>query len=280
MRREIVDEDHIGVYHCIARWFEERSSAARTPTQERDYGHRKVWIVDRLRQLAGFFGIEVCDYAIMSNHLHLVLRNRPDLVQHWTDGEVALRWLRLFPRRSELTGVWDEPNDHDLAMVMADADRLVTLRARLASISWFMRCLSEWVARAANREEGCGGRFWAGRFKSQPLLDEAAVLACSVMSISTRSRPGSRPRQRNRTSRRVVTASGASQKGARHPPFRCQREPDTHHSAARGAETPGARHPPFPHHSAASSGSQTPTIPLPATIRGSQTPSHSAASDN
>ena len=59
-------------------------------------------------------------------------------------------------------------------MVTADADRLATLRARLASISWFMRCLCEWVARAANREEGCGGRFWAGRFKSQPLLDEAA----------------------------------------------------------------------------------------------------------
>jgi hypothetical protein len=68
----------------------------------------------------------------------------------------------------------------ELAMLMADADRLAALRGRLSSLSWFMRCLCEWVARAANREDGSSGRFWAGRFKSQPLLDEAALLACSV----------------------------------------------------------------------------------------------------
>jgi hypothetical protein len=116
----------------------------------------------------------------MSNHLHLVLRNRPDLVQQWSAAEVALRWRKLFPRRSDVTGKPEDPEEHDLAMLTADAQRLAMLRARLASLSWFMRCLCEWVARAANREEGSSGRFWAGRFKSQPLLDESALLACSV----------------------------------------------------------------------------------------------------
>jgi hypothetical protein len=43
-----------------------------------------------------------------------------------------------------------------------------------------MRCLCEKIAREANDEDGCSGRFWAGRFKSVALLDEAAILACSV----------------------------------------------------------------------------------------------------
>jgi REP element-mobilizing transposase RayT len=179
-RRDIVDEEHVGVYHCIARCVRRAFLCGTDSYSGRDYGHRKAWIVDRLRQLAGLFAVEVCDYAIMSNHLHLVLRNRPDVVQQWPDAEVALRWRKLFRRRNDITGEPDEPDDHDLAMLTADAARLTTLRARLASLSWFMRCLCEWVARAANREDGSGGRFWAGRFKSQPLLDEAALLACSV----------------------------------------------------------------------------------------------------
>jgi hypothetical protein len=70
----------------------------------RDYSHRKAWIFDRLRHLSGLFGIEVCSYAIMSNHLHLVLRNRPDRVELWSDAEVALRWRKLFPHRNDSVG--------------------------------------------------------------------------------------------------------------------------------------------------------------------------------
>lgn len=179
-RRDIVDEDRVGVYHCIARCVRRAFLCGTDPYSGRDYSHRKAWIIDRLRQLAGLFGVEVCEYAVMSNHLHLVLRNRPDVVARWSDTEIAFRWRKLFPRRSEVTGEPAEPDEHDVAMLRADAEHLATLRWRLASLSWFMRCLCEWVARAANSEDGCGGRFWAGRFKSQPLLDEAAVLACSV----------------------------------------------------------------------------------------------------
>jgi hypothetical protein len=179
-RRDIVDEDRVGVYHCIARCVRRAFLCGTDPYSGRDYNHRKAWIRDRLRHLAGLFGVDVCEYAIMSNHLHVVLRNRPDIVQRWPDSEVAFRWRKLFPRRSELTGQQVEPDQYDIVVLTADAEHLAALRARLSSISWFMRCLCEKIARMANDEEGSSGRFWAGRFKSVGLLDEAAIVACSV----------------------------------------------------------------------------------------------------
>jgi len=53
-------------------------------------------------------------------------------------------------------------------------------RERLADLSWFMRCLNEPIARWANAEDGCTGKFWQSRYKSQALLDEEGLLACTA----------------------------------------------------------------------------------------------------
>jgi REP element-mobilizing transposase RayT len=179
-RHDIVDEERVGVYHCIARCVRRAFLCGVDPYTGRDYNHRKEWVLSRLRQLAGVFGIEVCSYTVMSNHIHLVLRNRPDVTQRWSSDEVALRWRTIFPVRDEATGEPIEPEKHDLAMLTADATRLAELRGRLGSLSWFMRCLCERIARKGNQEDQVSGRFWEGRFRSQLLLDEAAILACSV----------------------------------------------------------------------------------------------------
>ena len=113
----------------------------------------------------------------MSNHYHIVVRINSDEVKNWSDEEVATRWMQIFSgpllmhqyltnanlTRSELKSV---------------AELLVTWRERLSDLSWFMRCINEPIARMANAEDHCTGRFWEGRFKSQALLDERALLAC------------------------------------------------------------------------------------------------------
>ena len=149
-RGQIVVEDQVGVYHCIARCVRRAFLCGVDPYTGQDFSHRKDWILDRMRELAGLFAIEVCGYSVMSNHLHLVLRNRPDVAEQWSDDEIALRWRRVFPPRDDATGEPVEPTEHDLAMLTANSERLLVLRKRLSNLSWFMRCLCEKIELGGN----------------------------------------------------------------------------------------------------------------------------------
>jgi hypothetical protein len=113
----------------------------------------------------------------MSNHFHIVLRADPKASWDWTDRELAERWLAVFPGSISNR---DDPAcvERAILALLSNAERLEVIRQRLGSISWFMRALNEPIARMANREDGCTGRFWEGRFKCQALLDEQAVLSC------------------------------------------------------------------------------------------------------
>ena len=179
-RSELFDENSVGCYHCTNRCVRRAFLCGYDAATGKSFNHRKAWIRDRLEQLAAQFGIDVLGYAVMSNHLHVILRNRPDLVEQWSDEEVARRWWNLFPQRKDDRGRPAKPESHELRMLTADRDHLQELRRRLSNISWFMRCLAEHIARRANREDETTGRFWAGRFTMVRLLDESALLACSI----------------------------------------------------------------------------------------------------
>ena len=122
--------------------------------------------------LVSHFAVEVLAYAVMSNHSHFVLWVRPSVAAGWSAEEVARRWLSVFGKRV------DGPTEQDIVQAVANAERIDLWRGRLGDVSWFMRCLNEWLARKANAEDECTGRFWEGRFRCQLLEDEGALLAC------------------------------------------------------------------------------------------------------
>lgn len=177
-RSEICASDEVQVFHLINRCVRRTFLCGKDKRSGKDYSHRKQWIRDRLEELAGIYGIEVMGFAVMSNHLHVVVRTRPDIVKAWSDDEIALRWWRLFPQRRDENKRPAEPTEFELNSIRNDAAGLKEKRRRLTDISWFMRCLAEPIARRGNRDDKVTGRFWEGRFKAQPLSDEAAIAAC------------------------------------------------------------------------------------------------------
>ena len=147
------------------------------PVSGRNFDHRKRWLVVRIKELAENFAIDVCAYAVMNNHYHLVLHVDQDQLGQWSDEEVTRRWTAIFPNNVKLVETLGL-NRKSKAAQKKLRGRIEEWRTRLGDISWFMRCLNESLARRANREDECTGRFWEGRFKSQALLDEKALVTC------------------------------------------------------------------------------------------------------
>ncbi|MBO2622483.1 transposase, partial [Shewanella algae] len=143
----------------------------------KNYDHRRGWVESLLFELEAVFAIDVAAFAIMSNHLHLVLHIDIETANRWTDREVLEQWHKLF-KGDELTRKFTQGELIEAHEVPRLRHTIAIFRSRLCDISWFMRCLNEPIARQANQEDNCTGRFWEGRFKSQALLDEAAVLTC------------------------------------------------------------------------------------------------------
>ena len=179
-RGEVLDPAEVQIAHCVQRCVRRAFLCGDDDFTGQSYEHRRGWIRDRLEFLAAVFGVDCLTFSVMSNHMHLVLRSRPDVVAAWTDEEVARRWLRLFPKRRNKDGSPAEPTTPELNMILNQPEVLAERRGRLSDISWYMRCAAENIARRSNAEDEVTGHFWEGRFKAQILLDEASLLACAA----------------------------------------------------------------------------------------------------
>lgn len=164
-------------YHCVSRCVRRAFLCGEDPVSGESFEHRRGWVENRLLFLASVFAIDVCAYAVMSNHLHVVLHINAEKAAKWSTLEVLKRWHKLHKgnlfTQQYVRG--EEQPEFALALVEKSAE---AFRSRLIDISWFMKELNEPIARQANFEDKCTGRFWEGRFKSQALLDEAALAAC------------------------------------------------------------------------------------------------------
>lgn len=176
-RSELVSTEVTPYYHCISRCVRRAYLYGIDSHTGQDFRHRKQWIQERLVQLQTVFTLNLCAYAIMDNHYHLVIHIDTEAAKHFSEQEVAQRWRKLF-RLPLLVERYLTNNTTSLAEQKAAQRYLTERRARLADLSWFMRCLNEHIARKANKEDDCTGRFWEGRFRSQAILDDAGLLAC------------------------------------------------------------------------------------------------------
>ncbi len=167
-RRVLINPSSAPYYHCVSRCVRRAFLCGQDRLTGRNFEHRRGWIESRLALLAEVFAIDLCAYAVMSNHYHVVLHLNTAQQASWSDDEVVARWGRLFRIPSWLKLADNEDSRR--------VEQVARWRDRLCNVSWYMKCINEPLARLANAEDGCKGRFWEGRFKSQALLDIDALL--------------------------------------------------------------------------------------------------------
>lgn len=176
-RRMLVSENDTPYYHIVSRCVRRAFLCGTDPVSGQCYEHRRQWVEDRIRILSSLFAVDVCAYAVMSNHYHIVVKLNCKQASLWSDLEVAKRWTALFKGPIILQNWLRDGSVRSEHQTTLD-DVLSVLRQRLSSLSWFMRCLNEPIARNANKEDGCTGHFWEARFKSQAIRNEADLMAC------------------------------------------------------------------------------------------------------
>jgi len=176
-RAQQIDLSVTPYYHCINRCVRRAFLCGEDKHTGQSYEHRRGWISDNIKSLSKVFAIDVAAYAVMNNHYHIVLRVDQETAEQWNTLEVINRWSELFKMPVIISRFLRGECTTKAELIVVD-EIVTDWRSRLCDISWFMRILNEDIAREANKEDGVTGRFWEGRFKSQALLDEQALIAC------------------------------------------------------------------------------------------------------
>lgn len=190
-RSSMISPDEITIAHVWSQTVQQIFLLGNEEATNQDYSHRKDWVVDIMAHQSMFMAVDILRFAIMDNHVHFLLRTRPDIVRGWSDEEVAWNYLLLCPknkRRKKVGGKWEyeilDPRQCDVDAIVNDPKKLKKIRQKLSSLSFWMQLLKQKVAKRANaevqRDGVCKGAFWKGRFEMTVINTQEHLLTCSV----------------------------------------------------------------------------------------------------
>jgi len=144
-RKQQVIVEQTPYYHCISRCVRRAFLCGNNNSGE-NYEHRRRFIENRLRLLASIFAIDICSYAIMSNHYDVVAKIGS--TESWADGKVSQHWLTLH-KGPHLVQRHQSGAPLSAVELKTVKDIVAVWRQRLQSLSWFFKCLNEPIARQA-----------------------------------------------------------------------------------------------------------------------------------
>ncbi len=162
-------------YHCTTRCVRRAFLCGIDSLSQRNFNHRKQWIEDRILKVSSVFCIDIGAYAVMDNHYHVVLKVDTERANSLSDYEVLQRWSGLYKLSNTAKKRLNHEALSDNEQLSLQQD-LIKWKHELCNISRFMAEINQYIARRANTEDGCKGRFWEARFHSQAILDDDALL--------------------------------------------------------------------------------------------------------
>ena len=112
-RDQIISLSDTPYYHCMARCVRRAFLFGEDSVTGQSFNHRKAWVVDKLANLSEVFAIDVCAYAVMSNHYHVVLRVDVDGCDALSVDEVLHRWTSLFAGNPLVCLLYTSPSPRD-----------------------------------------------------------------------------------------------------------------------------------------------------------------------
>ena len=138
-RRDQICVEDTPYYHLFSRCVRSEFLCGTDKESGKCFEHRRQWIEDRIRLLASLFTVDICSYAVMSNHYHICVKLCPEEIEQLSDNEILDRWTTIF--KGPLLVQKKQAGEILQPAELETLNNTIKLyRERLSDLSWFMKC--------------------------------------------------------------------------------------------------------------------------------------------